>query len=671
MKLKSVSIFSLFFVFASAVSAQKNNKNKFEDVTPADFATSIYSLDSNANAIVLKDAGKSTFEGGGKGDFELHFNHHKRMRILNKSAFDEATIELYFYYSNNTEERIEDWQATTYNLVNGQVVATKLDKSALLKEKYNDHYNVRKFTFPNVKEGSIIEYSYTIISPFYTHLQPWNFQSDIPALWSEYEVTIPNDIFDYVLIKQGYLPYAVDTSSTGYGHYSISTSSISTTERSETFNLNSATITAKWAIKDVPALKAQSFITSLENYRSRIEFQLKRIKYSESNIEEYMSDWYKTTERLNKREDFGMAITANNGFLADDLKRVTLGAKDDYTKAKKVYEYVRDNYNCTDYSAIFVSTTLKKVYDTKSGSVADLNLLLVAALKRLNFEAAPALLSTRNNGFSNEVYPLLNKFNYVICRVKIGDQYYLLDASESRLGFGKLPRRDINNSARVIDTYPALVELSSDSITEVKMTSVFAINDGKKISASVSTQYGNFESMDMRELFYKTKPEAYLEDLKKSFTIEPELSNIEIDSLKIYEEPITVKYDMNFGFNDEDIIYFNPILADAEKTNPFTAANRYYPVEMLSREDKTYVLNMEIPAGYKIDEIPKSARIKLNEDEGMFEYIIAASSTQIQLRCRLVLNKALFEPEDYETLREFYTFVVQKQAEQIVFKKIQ
>ncbi len=60
----------------------------------------------------------------------------------------------------------------------------------------------------------------------------------------------------------------------------------------------------------------------------------------------------------------------------------------------------------------------------------------------------------------------------------------------------------------------------------------------------------------------------------------------------------------------------------------------------------------------------------LNEKDGMFEYIIAATDTNIQLRCRINIKRANFDPEDYQTLRDFYGFIVKKEAEQIVFKKM-
>ena len=79
---------------------------------------------------------------------------------------------------------------------------------------------------------------------------------------------------------------------------------------------------------------------------------------------------------------------------------------------------------------------------------------------------------------------------------------------------------------------------------------------------------------------------------------------------------------------------------------------------------------MEIPKGYKVEEMPKSVRYKFNEDEGMFEYLISADKESISFTRRLTLKRATYLNEDYEYLRELYAFIVKKDAEQIVFKKI-
>ena len=114
-----------------------------------------------------------------------------------------------------------------------------------------------------------------------------------------------------------------------------------------------------------------------------------------------------------------------------------------------------------------------------------------------------------------------------------------------------------------------------------------------------------------------------------------EISDMFLDSINSREDPVSVRYTMKFILGDEDIIYFNPLLSEAIKENPFKSEDRLYPVEMPYCSDETYVLNMEIPNGYIIDELPKSARVNLNESDGFFEYIINKTNTNIQLRCRL------------------------------------
>lgn len=662
-KLKCTLTF-VAILFCLITSAQKSQpKFKFGDVKPEDFEPKVYAVDSNASAVVLADIGDSYFEINSHTGFSLVFTHLKRIRILNKNGFDEATIKIPIYSNSSSEENLDKLEAVTYNLEDGKVVATKLDKSSIFKDKYNEHLLLKKFTFPNIKEGSIIEYKYQLSSPFLFNLQPWDFQQKVPCLWSEYQVTIPNDIFDYAILKTSYLPFIVETASSSSRRYSIFVGGRS-------LEIPSNTMTSKWAMQNIPALKPENFITTLDNYKSRIDFQLRRITYSPMDVQEVIGSWYQMAEKMMKREDFGLPLKANNGWMSDDLKKITAGTTDNYSKAKKIFEYIRDNFTCIDDEALFLSKPIKKVFSDKNGTVADLNLSLVAALKHLDYEAVPAILSTREHGFANEIYPLMDKFNYVICRVKIGDNYYLLDASNKNIGFGKLPAKAYNGSARIIDDAPLLVDLSADSLKETKITTLFMMNEDNKINGTLSTQYGNFNSAKMREKLSKKESADYLREVKKEYGFDVDLNNVEIDSLKIPEEPLTVKYDIQFSL-DDDIFYFNPIITSEQiKENPFKATERLFPVEMSSCTDETYILNMEVPNGYKVEELPKSARVMLNDDEGMFEYIIGENGGRIQLRCRTVIKKATFDPEDYQTLRDFFAFIVNKESEQIVFKKV-
>ncbi len=669
-------------LFSICLLAQKKKRGEianrvtctFGDVKPEDFAPKVYSIDSSAEAVYLFDGGNSKFQGNTKGWFDIVFTIHKRIRLLSRNSFDDLSkVEIPFYTGNyEYQQKISNLQASTYNLENGKVVVTNVDKSSIFKEKANDYTTIMKFTFPNLKEGSIIEYSYTITKPQdgRPDLPSWQFQTNYPHLWSEYEITVPQ-YFDYVVLKQGYIPPTIDTVRVQYEVYNIVEDG-GVTSANEHISASANTFNHLWAIKDVAPLKKENFITTVDNYLSRIDFQLSAVRLPNVPPKMVMRDWPDVADELMKNESFGSTLTKANNYFDDDVKAALAGASTPEEKAKRIYQYVRDNYTCTDWDARYLSQPLRQTYQKKKGNVADVNMLLTSIYLSQGMEAYPVLLSTRDNGKAYAVYPILDKYNYVICQLKITDKNYLLDAANSKLGFNHLNEDCYNGYMRVINpTLPDLINLSADSLRESSVTSVFMTNaDDNSMSATVTNTKGYEESLSLRNDVVKSGKESYFKAIKKAYSDNVELTNSSIDSLQMLDMPVKVSYDLKITNNDEDIIYFNPMLGEQQKENPFKAAERFYPVEMPYCSDDTYVLNMEIPKGYEVDEIPKSARVKLNEDEGMFEYIIAKNGDRLQLRARVKLEKATYEPDDYQTLRDFYAFVVKKEAEQVVFKKI-
>ena len=148
------------------------------------------------------------------------------------------------------------------------------------------------------------------------------------------------------------------------------------------------------------------------------------------------------------------------------------------------------------------------------------------------------------------------------------------------------------------------------------------------------------------------------------------LQNFRIDSLLQKDDPLGIFYEFEVNTGNEDIIYLNPLFGEGYQNNPFKSTQRFYPVEMPYTIDETYILSLDVPPGYAVDEMPKSMVLKLNEEgEGIFEYRISQSGETISLRSRLQIKRTVFAPDEYELLREFFNLVVAKQNEQIVFKK--
>lgn len=665
-KLLCHALFSL--LLALQVTGQEKNKIKFGNVTDKDFASKIYSIDSNANAVVIADIGSSSIEGNNKAWFSLVHKHYKRIHILNKNGYDIANVSISLYSDGDDEEQLDKLRAVTYNLENGKVVETKLDvKNNLFKDKISKNWVRKKFTFPNVKEGSIIEYEYTITSDFLSNLQPWEFQGAYPRLWSEYNLSVPV-FLGYVFLTQGYKTYDIKNKESHSESFQIADSrGAGATER---FSLNAFVDDYRWVIKNVPPLKEESYTSTIDNHITKIEFQLSEYR-DPLRYRNIMGSWPKLTEDLMNADFFGQQVTKDNGWLKDIISPVVNVSASKADKARKIFAYVRDNFTCTSHSRFSMDQTLKGLIKTRNGNVAEINLLLTAMMKYAGIDADPVILSTRSNGYTFSMYPILSKFNYVICRVVIDGKIFYLDASEPHIGFGHLPLRCYNGHARVVNKEALAIELNSDGVTETKITSVFIINDEKgNLVGSVQQTPGYYESNELRDRVKDKGQEQLQKDIKKAFGAEIVISNFQLDSLEKYENELGIHYDFDIKDEKEDIIYMNPLFGEGYKENPFKSAERFYPVEMPFAMDETINLQLEVPHGYTVDELPKSLVVKLNEqDDGVFEYRISQSGDNISLRSRIRFKRSFFMPEEYETLREFFNLIVKKQAEQIVFKK--
>ncbi|NIG54237.1 DUF3857 domain-containing protein [Chitinophaga sp. Cy-1792] len=649
--------------------SQDGAKMKYGKVSKEEFNVS-FPKDTGAHAIIISEIGSSGFESDGSMDFNLVYKIHRRIKIVDKMGAGRGQVSIMLYHNDKSEETVSKIKASAYNLENGQIVETKLESKDIYTEKIDDRHTEKKFAIPAIKDGTIIEYSFVKTSPYYTNLEPWTFQHAIPTLWSEYQVSIP-DIFEYVQISQGYEPYAEKTKSTSRTTYTFR-SNKNSTGATETGTMDANINSWRWAAKDLMPIRDEKFITTTDNYVNKIEFQLSGF-YNGTYKKDYRNTWPKLMEALNKDENFGVAMGKNNNFMDNITDDIIKGATTDEEKANKIFNWIRSNIKCTDKRRLYTSQKLKTTLTEKSGDVSDVNLLLVGLLRRAKLDAYPVILSTRENGYVYPFYPMLTNFNYIIAVVDIDGQKVKLDATHPKLGFGKLLPDCYNGDARIVDDIGTAFSISADSLHEIAITTVsFSKFENGAFSGEFQQQPTYLGSYGIRTQVEKTKKEGYFEKIRKAYNGEVEISDTELDNLEDLDNPVLVKYNFKIKSDEgagDDVIYLNPMLGEGTKHNLFTAAERKYPVEMPAVFDEIYSMNLQIPSGYAVDEMPKPSIVSFNENEGQFQYLIQQVDDHIQLRCRIRFTKATFTPEDYEPLRGFFDMIVKKQAEQIVLKK--
>ncbi|HXB94350.1 MAG TPA: DUF3857 domain-containing protein [Puia sp.] len=483
-------------------NAQDKAKNALGKITPADFTLPVTPIiDSNTSAIILMDKGEVHYVGNKSGWFSYVYTRQTRIKIINKKGIDLATVKIRLYGRDARLEKLSKVSASTFNLENGQIAQTKLDQKDIFQDRLDKERTQVKFSLPGVKEGSIVEYQYTITSEFSDYLPSWEFQwARYPCLFSEYQVEIPQTL-SFVLVKQGLHPYAVDKGSEGHASYDV-------TERPEQSSamgapdhnliVNAITIKHDWVMKNVPAFGDEGYLTTPDNYIDKIDFQLSAT-YNGEESSNHTNTWAMATEELLKKEDFGAALNLDIAQVDELADKIHVDGEDRLTMAKAVYYYVTHHFVCTNYYDKYIQTTIQDVIKKNSGTVGDINLLLIALLRKKGLEADPVVLSTRDYGFNLATYPVMHKMNYVIVRLLLGGKVFYLDAAHPQLGFGHLDSDCYNGHARIIsNTDSGSVYFEADSLKEREITMVLVSMSDKGLEGTWQSTPGAEGSYEVR-----------------------------------------------------------------------------------------------------------------------------------------------------------------------------
>lgn len=457
---------------------------KWGKIEQDDLEMSIYPQDSGAAAVVLADYGKVSFAYFDHSGINLQFDRHVRIKILKKTGLDQANIEVPLYRKG--QNLIGSVKAVTYNLEGGKVKEIKMDKKQVFKEEMNDSYDVMKFTLPAVKEGSVIEYkySYSVHSEYIYSLVPWEFQRVIPTRWSEFRVEIP-EFFHYKTLMSGYWPLSISNTT-------------------ESFDPNRISVNkSQWAMENVPALKEEPFVTTMDDYKAKIEFELQIIKFPGRMVEHISHTWEKLANDLNASPEFGKQI-GKGKHLAELVEEVTAKAASDEEKALFITRYVREHYKYNGKKRLLLSKNMKKILEEKEGNAADLNLLLVSMMQEAGLNASPVVLSTREHGRLNVAAPLLQDLNYVIAHVKIEDRTLLLDGTDPELPLDMLPFYCLNQEGRIISpAYTSFVKVANQEKFKESAQGSFKLREDGSLVGDLTYKENGYGARNTREKIKK------------------------------------------------------------------------------------------------------------------------------------------------------------------------
>ncbi|MEQ8549174.1 MAG: DUF3857 domain-containing protein [Cyclobacteriaceae bacterium] len=397
---------------------------EFGKITIDELKMKSYEEDKEAKAVILYDKGKSIFFQT-ENDFNIRFKRHKRIKVFDKTQSQYAEVFIPFYDDGyGTTEIVKSIQARTYNIVDGIFTTKELDPSTVYDEQINARWHMKKFVFPDVQDGAILEYSYVLESPFLFNLPDWTFQDKIPTVYSEYQVNmIP--FYEYVSINQGISRF--DYQNTEVAEESRTWGSI------RSGGIGFKDYVSTYVMKDVPAFRDESYILSFDDYIMKMDFLLAKYHSSTGRTTEIISTWPELNESLLKHDYFGEYLNKSSKFAKKVLaENLTIENQDENEKAKQIVEYVKNNFEWNGYSGKYATQSAKEFFNNKRGNDADINLFLISLLNEAGINAEPLILSTRTHGKILIDYPFNRFTDYVIAFVNT-DIPFMADGTEDIL----------------------------------------------------------------------------------------------------------------------------------------------------------------------------------------------------------------------------------------------
>ncbi len=660
-----MKIFLVISLLLSQFAYSQEKEVEFGKISMEEIEMKSYEKDQEAKAVVLYDKGKSIFFDTENG-YDIRFTRHKRIKIFDKTESQYAEISIPFYVDGyGKTETVRSIEAITYNFKDGRLTQKKLDPSSVYEERINEHWHNKKFIFPDVQDGAILEYRYVLETPFHFNLPDWTFQDKIPTIYSEYQVSmIP--FYEYVFLVQGISRF-------DYQNSVVAKQKRTWGSVAEVYgqNVGSGVVfqdyVHSYVLKDVPAFKDESYISSINDYIIKMDFQLAKFYSPSGGTSDIISTWPALNETLLKHKKFGKYLKSCSKTTKKIIsEKMNFSGMDNNQKAKEIIEYVKNSFEWNGYYGKYASQSAKDFFAKKSGNSADINLFMIALLNEAGINTEPLILSTRNNGKIHSEYPFDHFTNYVIALVNT-DSTFLADGTEEFLSYNELPTRCNNGKGLVVEKEdtPRWISLQNNVLSIEKNTINMTIDTiTKDVVAQVSIQYTEYESFATRKKFKN-------DSIKINEFYADKIGDIIRLKTTGYERK-NLPYSMNFETKYEteklgDNIVIRPFLNLPLSKNKLTQKKRTYPVDFIYPWESQFESTLEVPGDFSLTELPEGYKLENELAEINLDY--SFDNNILIVKGNYKFKKSVYVANQYSRIKYYMDQIVKYFNQPVVLEK--
>lgn len=643
MKKNLLFLFVLLFHFGFS-------QKKFKDlpkISPEDFGQQKSTITPDAPAEYLYRSMRNVIQTDGT----IETTYISRMIIYDKDKADSYLSPEFSIYETDDKERekVLNFNAVTYNLEDGKVVTNKVEKDSKFRSKEDKNYTVTKFTFPNVKNGSIVEYKYVIGAPS-------------RFLWSidrfMIETSLPQRYVDYFLDSPKYLGYNIN-------YKGDVTPKV---REMQAMNIYGSEYQVyRFGYENVPAYKDEMYVLNDNNHKTSIKAELNSTMIN-NDYKSYATSWEDIRKRLNDFEDFGGQIKKANlvkDLLPQDVTKIVTKLD----RANAILKYVQNNYTWNKEVNVAADKGIKNLISTKSGNSAEINMLLLMLMRSTGLDANPVVLSTIDRGELLGYVPSIAQLNYVFVALELDKTFYYYDATSKNARVYELPRRVLNktgvlmtdSSAKVVDVfYPkksaTYLNVNAQLLPDGTFSGKFSDRDTNLYANMVNEMYNDGKEEHVK--LYKEKYKFALSDI----------------SSKLREDG---DFETTLNFNSDSFVdaignklAFNPLLFLYAKNHDFSQTDaRRAPIDFFTANEKVKKVEIVLPDGYVFENVPAAKKFRTDDDSIQYSYIPTLEGNKLTLETKVTIGDYTFPKEYYPAFKQIFDNITKLEGQVVTAVK--
>ena len=527
------------------------------------------------------------------------------------------------------------------------------DIASLSGSVFYDDVRYKKFIFPSLTKGAIarLDYNEKLKEPRF--VPPYFFGSYLPVLQSSYSISFPKDVVvSYKLMgKNTDKIKFVETVSKGITTY--------------TFSLDN---NAKMEYEGQAPPRSEIYPHVIFFIQEAV-INGKKITYLKDVNNLY--DWYYSlTEKVNSKTD-------------EELKKLSLelvaNKNSIQEKASAIFYWVQNNIKYIAFEAGlegFVPAESATVYNSKYGDCKGMASIITTMCKYAGIESSLVWIGSRDIAYTYDEVPSPICDNHMIAAVKDNGKWVFLDGTSTYLTYG-FPTEMIQGKQAIIglgknkfETAFVPIVPKEKNLVHTKMK--VKLNDETILGTGSMgfTGYQKFTKVYQLRAMPENKWGEVMKDHLQAGNNKFQILDYKIS--EIPERSDTLLFNYEFKIPDyikksEDEYYINLNLDKFWKESQINSEQRKLSVEMDFLFENVDQVELEIPAGFKVDYLPEDKKFE-NNDFG-FSIHYTTNGNKLLLEKKTWMNTLLIPTGAFEKWNSMIKQLNSAYKEVVVLKK--